>query len=81
MLMHENDIVQEITSRGEVRAYISILVSASSNGSDYIIYLLDAITVSLQTMKEPHPTCRLLLAANSLNVITKCNCMHLVMCI
>ena len=74
-------LCKKFSSRGEVRAYISILISAGSNGSDYIIYLLDAITVSLQTMKESHPTCRLLLAANSLNVITKCNCMHLVMCI
>ena len=32
-----------------------------------------------QTMKESHPTCRLLLAADSLKVMNKCNCIHLVM--
>ena len=67
----------DIKERSEL--YLVLLISVGSNGLDSIIHLLDAITISLQTMKESHPTCRLLLAADSLKVMNKCNCMHLVM--
>ena len=63
----------DIKERSEL--YILILISVGSNGSDYIIHLLDAITISLRAMKESHPTCRLLLAADSLKVMSKCNCL------